>query len=72
VAQLAPGQFTAPIESTQGLHIIRLDEKKPAQFRPFGEVKSEIQALVYQEKSEDFYQTWLGNLKNKSYIEIKF
>src|SRR6185295_19573071 len=72
VAQLAPGQFTAPIESTQGLHIIRLDEKKPAQFRPFAEVKSEIQALVYQEKSEDFYQTWLGNLKNKSYIEIKF
>lgn len=72
VTQLKPGQFTPPVESTQGLHIIRLDEKKPSQFRPFAEVKSEIQALVYQEKSEDFYQSWLGNLKNKAYIEIKF
>ena len=72
VAQLQPGQFTPPIETSQGLHIIRLDEKKPSQYRPFAEVKGEIQGLVYQEKSEDFYQTWIGNLKNKSYIEIKF
>jgi peptidyl-prolyl cis-trans isomerase SurA len=72
VADLQPGQFTPPIESPQGLHIIRLDEKKRAQYRPFAEVKSEIQALVYQEKSEDFYQEWIGDLKNKAYIEIKF
>jgi peptidyl-prolyl cis-trans isomerase SurA len=72
VAQLQPGQFTQPIESPQGLHIIRLDEKKPLQYRPFSEVKSEIQGLVFQQKSEDYYQAWLGNLKNKAYIEIKF
>ena len=72
VAQLQPGQFTSLVETSQGLHIIRLDEKKPSQYRPFAEVKGEIQGLVYQEKSEDFYQTWIGNLKNKSYIEIKF
>jgi peptidyl-prolyl cis-trans isomerase SurA len=72
VSELQPGQFTAPIESTQGLHIIRLDEKKREQYRPFAEVKNEIQALVYQEKSEDFYQEWIGNLKNKAYIDIKF
>ena len=72
VNQLKPGEFTTPIESSQGLHIIRLEEKKPSQFRPFAEVKGEIQALVYQEKSEDYYQTWLGNIKDKSYIEIKF
>ena len=72
IAGLQPGQFTPPIETGQGLHIIRLDEKKPSQFRPFAEVKGEIQGLVYQQKSEDFYQTWLANLKNKAYIEIKF
>jgi len=72
LAQLQPGQFTPPIETSQGLHIIRLDEKKPSQYRPFAEVKGEIQSLVYQQKSEDFYQTWIGNLKNKAYIEIKF
>lgn len=72
VADLQPGQFTEPIESPQGLHIIRLEEKKRPEYRPFAEVKSEIQAIVYQQKSEDFYQEWLGDLKNKAYIEIKF
>lgn len=72
VTGLQPGKFTPPIQTEQGLHIIRLDEKKPSQFRPFAEVRGEIQGLVYQEKSEDYYQTWLANLKNKAYIEIKF
>jgi peptidyl-prolyl cis-trans isomerase SurA len=35
-------------------------------------VKQEIQVLVFQQKSEDMFQSWLGNLKNKAYIEIKF
>jgi parvulin-like peptidyl-prolyl isomerase len=72
VGQLGPGQFSAPIETSQGFHIIRLDEKKQRQFRPFTEVKSEIQTLVYQEQSEDLYHVWLSALKNKAYIEIKF
>jgi peptidyl-prolyl cis-trans isomerase SurA len=72
VAGLQAGQFTRPIETPQGLHIIRHDEKKPPQFRPFAEVKTEIQGLIRQQKSEDMYQVWLGSLKNKAYIEIKF
>ena len=69
---LEPDHITEPIETAQGFHIIRLDEKRVPQTRPFAEVKTEIQSLVYQQKSEDFYQTWITDLKNKSYIEIKF
>jgi peptidyl-prolyl cis-trans isomerase SurA len=49
-----------------------VEEKKPKQFRPFEEVKFEIQGLVFQQKSEDVFQSWLVDLKNKAYIEIKF
>ena len=72
VASLQPGQISEPIESDQGFHIIRLDEKKPSQFRPFAEVKAEIQSLVFQQKTEDMYQLWLADLKNKAFIEVKF
>ena len=51
---------------------MRVDEKTPRQFRPFEEVKFEIQSLVFQQKSEDVFQSWLVELKNKAYIEIKF
>ncbi len=72
ISTLDTGQISAPIETVQGWHIIRLDEKKPSQFRPFAQVKSEIQGLVYQQKTEDQYQRWIGNIKNKAFIEIKF
>ncbi len=72
VANLVPGGISDMIESPEGLHIVRVEDKKPKQFRPYDEVKQEIQALVFQQKSEDMFQTWLADLKNKAYIEIKF
>jgi parvulin-like peptidyl-prolyl isomerase len=72
LSALEAGQVTDTIETDDGWHIFRLDEKRPPQFRPFAEVKTEIQTLVYQQKTEDVYQVWLGDLKNKSFIEVKF
>ncbi len=72
VANLVPGGISDVIESPIGLHIVRLDDKKPKAFRPYEEVRQEIQALVFQQKSEDMFQAWLLDLKNKAYIEIKF
>jgi peptidyl-prolyl cis-trans isomerase SurA len=72
LASLSPGELSEIVETTEGFHIVRLDEKKDRQYRPFDVVKLEIQSLVFQQKSEDVYQTWIADLKNKSYIEIKF
>jgi len=69
---LEVGKTTEPIETPLGLHIIRLDEKSPTGIRPFAEVRTEIQGLVYRMKHEDMFQTWLKELKNKAYIEVKF
>lgn len=72
VATLETNQISEPVESPDGLHIIRLDERKPPQFRPFAEVRNEIKGLVFQQKSEDIYDVWMRDIKNKAYIEIKF
>jgi peptidyl-prolyl cis-trans isomerase SurA len=72
VARLMPGGISDIIESPEGVHIIRMDERKPKEFRPYEDVRREIQELVYQQKSADMYESWLVDLKNKAYIEIKF
>lgn len=72
IAPLTPGEISDIVETAEGFHIVRVDERTPKQFRPFEEVRFEIQALVFQQKSEDVFQSWLVNLKNKAYIEIKF
>jgi len=71
VAALQPGQVSDLVETADGIHIIRLDEKKTAQFRPIEEVKNEMQGLVFQEKSADRYQQWMTDLKSRAYIEVK-
>lgn len=72
VARLVPGGISDIIESPEGVHIIRMDDRKPKQFRPYEDVRRQIQELVYQQKSADMYESWLADLKNKAYIEIKF
>ena len=72
IATLVPGGTSDMIETSEGVHIVRLEDKKPKQFRPYEQVRTEIQGLVFQQKSEDAFQSWLTDLKNKAYIEIKF
>jgi len=68
---LASGQVSEPIASPVGMHIIRVDERKPAQYRPFEEVKEDIRNAVFQLKSEEAYQAWIKDLKDQSYIEVR-
>lgn len=72
IAKLVPGGISETIETSEGFHLVRLEDKRPKQFRPYEEVRVEIQGLVFQQKSEDVFQAWLADLKNKAYIEIKF
>jgi peptidyl-prolyl cis-trans isomerase SurA len=72
IATLVSGGVSDVIETSEGFHIMRVEDKKPKQFRPYEQVRTEIQGLVFQQKSEDVFQSWLTSLKNKAYIEIKF
>jgi parvulin-like peptidyl-prolyl isomerase len=72
IAPLVPGGISDIVESADGFHIFRVEDKKPKQYRPFQEVQYEIQGLVFEQKTEDGFQSWLADLKNKAYIEIKF
>lgn len=71
IEALSPGSTTDPITSPLGMHIIRLEERKPTQYRPFEEVKEDIRNALFQLKSEEAYQAWIKDLKDKSYVEIR-
>ncbi|MBI3810568.1 MAG: peptidylprolyl isomerase [Nitrospirae bacterium] len=71
IEQLAPGSVTEPLASPIGMHIIRIDDRKPPQFRPYEEVKEDIRNVVYQLKTEEAYLEWIKEQKDKSFIEIR-
>ena len=58
VFELAPGPWQGPIESTRGLHLVRITELVPAQLRPFDEIREELVELWHaqsQRESEERY-----------------
>jgi peptidyl-prolyl cis-trans isomerase SurA len=71
IQELPAGQVSDPIASPLGMHIIRVDERKPAQYRPYEEVREDIRNAVFQLKSEEAYQAWIKELRDQSYIEVR-
>ena len=72
IDRLGQGDIGQVIESPVGLHIIRVDEKKPAGFKPFEEVKKDIENKLLQEQSQRLYQEWLSELTDTAFIEVRF
>jgi peptidyl-prolyl cis-trans isomerase SurA len=71
IEQMDKGAVTDPIASPVGMHIIRVDDRKPPQFRPYEEVTEDIRNVVYQLKSEEAYLEWIKDQKDHNYIEIR-
>lgn len=71
IERLDKGAMTEPLASPVGMHIIRVDDRKPPQFRPYEEVKEDLRNVVLQLKSEEAYLEWIKDQKDKSYIEIR-
>jgi parvulin-like peptidyl-prolyl isomerase len=56
--ELAPGPWQGPIESSQGLHLVRVTALVPAQLRPFDEIREQLIELWHEasrRESEERY-----------------
>jgi peptidyl-prolyl cis-trans isomerase SurA len=71
ISKLQVGQYSSPVQSPSGFHIMRLDEKKPNVPKPFETVKDDVREAVYQQRSEELYDQWIKDLWANAYVEIK-
>lgn len=65
---LKPGGIAGPILCVGGLHIIRLEEIRTP-VTPYEKVKNDIMKMLYEQKMENTYRTWLQTLRSDSTIE---
>jgi len=42
IFELAPGSWQGPVESSQGLHLVRVSERVPGELRPFDQVREQL------------------------------
>ena len=69
--ELSPGEISGIVKTRFGYHIIKLTDKKPAEYKPLDGVKENIaNALADQEKQKQFHD-FVAGLKDKADIQIK-
>lgn len=71
VFALRPGQWSAPIESGFGLHLVRVTAERPAQDRPYAEVRNEVVAAWREERRAELAARYSERLLAKYEIVIE-
>ncbi|HVR38261.1 MAG TPA: peptidylprolyl isomerase, partial [Thermoanaerobaculia bacterium] len=70
VLTLAKGNFTKPIHSENGWHIIKVLDTKPKSQRPFDEVKDEARRKALDIKQKNAQLFWVQKLRAAAEIQV--
>jgi peptidyl-prolyl cis-trans isomerase SurA len=65
---LKPGEYAGPVRSEEGFLILRVEEVRTPRI-PFEKVRDEIIKILFEQKTEVAYRTWLQTLRSESHIE---
>jgi len=71
IFSLRLGEISQVIETPMGYHLFRVEEKEPSLKRSFEDVRDEIFAELYRQKSEQRFHDWMQELKRNAYISIR-
>lgn len=70
VLAIKPGEVDT-IAAPGGYYIIKLEEKRPGAVKPFEAAKESIEEILYQNKSEERFATWIKELRSTAAIDTK-
>lgn len=72
VEKLEAGEVSPEIETTRGIHIIKLTEVNKTPTRSLDEVRESIRDLLYKREVDFRYREWLSSLRERSYVKIVY
>ena len=67
---LIKGDISNLVKTKFGYHIIKVEDKKKPTIKTLDEARDEVQKILFKEKFDTRYNTWMAELKKKSFIEV--
>lgn len=72
IEDLEPGETTPAIETSRGLHIIKVTEVDRAPAKALDDIRENIRSNLYSREVDFRYREWLSALRERSYIKIVY
>ncbi len=71
VIPLKPGEIAELVSTPSGLHIVKLEERSSNKHKPFETVKADIREMLYRQKQDERFTSWMKELRSKASVVIK-
>jgi len=71
IFKMEPGEVSGVIQSSLGLHLVKVTDKKEGSTPPLEEIKARVMDDYYREEATRLYTKWLEDLKSRFNTEIK-
>lgn len=71
VFDLKPGQLGKPVQTPFGFHIIRMDSTRPAEIKPFDQMKDMIKQQLTASKPREMANEYVEKIKSSARVKIK-
>jgi peptidyl-prolyl cis-trans isomerase SurA len=65
---LKPGQVSGVIETPESDYIMLVEDKRPAQVKPLGDVRDDIEKTLRMQEQARLEKQWIDGLKKKTFI----
>ena len=72
VENLEAGEVSPDIETTRGIHIIKVIELDKSPAKSLAEVQENIRNVLYKREVDFRYREWLVGLRERSYVKIVY
>jgi parvulin-like peptidyl-prolyl isomerase len=70
ISSLKTGEVTEPLRRTDGIIILRVDERREPAARPFEEVSNDVALSIVQDRGQEAEQRYVEKLRAEAYIKI--
>lgn len=71
IEHVGVGQVTAPIETANGVHVVRIDARRAKEAQAYNDVRNQLYQRLYQAEVERQMRLWVEELRAQSAIDLR-